>query len=361
MAKLSFKSMTGRLRRGASCGFSLVEMLVSVAILVIILGVIFGLTQQTAKVYKSTGGQIEAFRSARNAFETMTRNLSLATLNNYYDYVDASTGKTRADFIRDGSNLSSFNPSTYARTSDMHFVSGWYTKTSGLYSNQITHSVFFQAPRGYTSTTSFSSLENLVNACGYYIEYKSDSGQPNFVSTTPVYRYRLMEFIQPSESLTVYTQSGTGWFTTALDPTLTPSPPVHQLAPNIIALIINPKSSSADASSLGAGDPIGSKITDFQYNSRTNTSPTIHNQLPPILEIVMVAIDEASAARLLPNTSTPPTVIQTALTTNSRFQILANLDSDLADLGADLSKNKITYRVFRTLVPLRNSKWSNEK
>ena len=345
-----------RRREPHRTGFSLVEMLIAMAILTIILGILFAMTQQTAKMYKSTGGQIEAFRSARNAFESMTRNLSLTTLNNYYDYVDA-IGTTRAQAIA-ASTTSSFTPTTYGRVSDLHFVSGWYNASSALYSKQVTHSVFFQAPLGFTTTSTLNSLENLLNACGYYIEYRSDSNQPGFVSANPVYRYRLMEFIQPSESMTVYSTTDTSWFTSPLGAT-SPPPPVHQLASNIIALIVLPRSTSADAAASGASDPIKSVITNYQYNTRANTAAAIHNQLPPIVEVVMVAIDEASASKL-PNTAAQPTVIQTALTTGNRFQTAASLDTDLSALLDSLTANHITYRVFRTLVPLRNSKWSTQ-
>lgn len=330
-------------------------MLVSIVILAIILGVIFGVAQLTARVNKNVGGQTEAFRSARNAFESMTRNLSLATLNNYYDYVDA-TGATRGQAIQ-ANNANSFTPTGYARSSDLHFVSGWYSSGGGLYSKQVTHSCFFQAPLGYTAVGYLNNLENMLNACGYYIEYRNDPNEPSFVSSTAVYRYRLMEFIQPAESLTVYTTADTSWFT---QPLQTASPPVHQLAQNIIALIILPRSTSADTSGSGGVDPITNAVSNYIYDTRANTSVVIHNQLPPIVEVAMVAVDEASFSRLLPNTATPPNVIQTALTTNGRFQTASNLDSDLTGLESDLATHHINYRVFRTLVPLRNSKWSTQ-
>lgn len=353
--KPSTKSLFIRRFNAGGHGFTLLEMLVAVTVLTIIMGIIFVMIQQTAKIYKQTGGQIEAFRSARNAFESITRNLSLATLNNYYDYVDSS-GMTRSQAIAAGTT-STFTPTTYARTSDLHFVSGWYSSTSALYPQQVTHSVFFQAPLGYTTSSSLNGLENVLNACGYYIEYRADTDEPGFVSSTPIYRYRLMEFIQPSENLSVYFTTNTAWFTT---PLATASPPVHQLASNVIALLILPRSTSADAAAAGVADPITSVITNYEYDSRANTAVTIHNQLPPIVEVAMVAIDEVSAARLQPNTASPPSVIQTALTTGNRFQTAANLDSDLSALEKDLSDSHINYRVFRTLVPLHNSKWSTQ-
>lgn len=329
-------------------GFTLIEMMVSVTILTIIMGVIFTLTQQTAKVYKDTSGQMESFSAARAAFESMTRNLSLATLNNYYDYVN-SAGVTRSQAIRAGT-ANSFSPTTYGRSSDLHFVSG-----PGFWTRQITHSVFFQSPLGYVTTSGLNQLENLLNSCGYYIEYRSDTGKPSFVPSPAVYRYCLMEFIQPADQMSVYTSTGTSWFTGPLGST---TPPVHQIAPNIIGLVIRPRSSSGDSGG-GAADPIANTVTDYLYDTRANMAPVIHNQLPPILEVVIVAIDEASATRF-PNVATPPAEIQTALTANHRFEFSADLETDLHDLETDLTGQHISFRTFRTLVPLRNSKWSNQ-
>lgn len=329
--------------------FTILEMMMTVAILTIIMAVIFTLTQQTAKVYKDTSGQMETFRAARNAFESMTRTLSLATLNNYYDYVD-SNGVTRAQAIQAGSTKT-FNPTAYGRTSDLHFVSG-----GGLYPKQVTHSVFFQSPLGYAASTSFDSLENLLNACGYYIEFMPDIAKPSFVASPAQHRYCLMEFIQPAESMKVYSTVDTSWFTLPLN---SASPPVHMLAPNVIALLIRPRSSSADAVTPGA-DPISTAMTGYACDTRANLAPAIHNQLPPILEVALIAIDEASAVRLLPNTSTEPPIIQEALTKDQRFTDPDDLDIDLNDLQGDLNTSRLNYRVFRTLVPMRNSKWSSQ-
>ncbi|PTY06082.1 prepilin-type cleavage/methylation domain-containing protein [Verrucomicrobia bacterium LW23] len=340
----------------SSRAFSLVELQVSLVIFLLLLGLLFGLTQQTTQVFRTTSGQMEAFRSARAAFETITRNLSLATLNNYYDYVDA-TGRTRAEVIQggDATLASSFSPATYGRVSDMHFVCGRQGGGTTLYTRQITHSVFFQAPLGFSQAGALSTLENMVNACGYYVEYSADTSQPGFVASAPVYRYRLMEFMQPAEQLSVFSSGGTSWFTDALSGA---TPPVHQVAPNIIALLFLPRSSSAD--SAASSDPILTAIPDFIYDSRASLNSAVHHQLPPLVEVVMVAIDEASATRFATANATPPTVIQNALTASGRFQTASRLEADLRDLERDLTDQRITFRTFRTIVPMRNSKWSRQ-
>lgn len=321
----------------------------TIAILAIMMGLIFTLTRQTAQVYKDTSGQMEAFRSARNAFESMTRTLSLATLNNYYDYVDSS-GVTRAQAIQAGTTKT-FRPSSYDRISDLHFVSG-----GGLHAPQVTHSVFFQSPLGYAPNPAFDGLENLLNVCGYYVEYAADTAKPDFVSTRSLHRYCLMELIQPADSMKVYSTLDRSWFTLPLQ---SGTPPVHMLAPNVIALLIRPRSSNADVGAPG-NDPIAEAMTGYTYDSRANLAPSIHHQLPPILEVALVAIDEASAARLLPNISSQPPIIAEALASDGRFTEPENLDADLTDLQSDLNASRLNYRLFRTLVPMRNSKWSSQ-
>ncbi len=122
------------------------DLLVSTVILAIILVVIFSITQQTGRVWKSSQAKIESFQSARAAFESLTRKLSQATLNGYYDYFDAN-GRTPKDPSYDG------KPARYGRQSDLHFISG-----PGLLTHpaQVSHAVFFQAPLGYSNATNWS-------------------------------------------------------------------------------------------------------------------------------------------------------------------------------------------------------------
>ena len=344
-----------RARHPTKGSFTLVEMLVAVAVLAIILAIVFTMTQQAADIFKKTSGQMEAFRSARNAFETMTRQISLATLNNYYDYLDASGAPLTS------ANSTNFAPASYALTSNLHFVSGKSLLTTPP---QVTQSLFFQAPLGYTTTGTYQGLGNLLNAVGYYIEY-STNAPPNFLSSSSAnYRYRLMEFLQPTESMTVYTTSlaastANNWFTV---PLATPPAPVHLLADNIIALIILPRNSLGDSSSARL-------TTDYEYDTRalTGTPPTPLNQLPPIVEVVMVAIDEASASRLAHSAvaGTQPSEITTALA--GLFQKPSTtasisddqLTADIKTLGDRLSGSHIRFLVFQTNVPLRGSKLNN--
>lgn len=307
------------------------------AVFAMIMVVIFGLTQQAGNAWRSTSSKIEAFQSARAAFEMITETLSQATLNPYYDYADAS-GNSRSSLIATSGTAANFVPATYTRFSDLHFVSG-----KSLLPSQITHSIFFQTPSGYSASSSFQQMDTLLNACGFYIVFDKDPSRPAFLTTPERYRFRLFEFIQPSEQLSVFASStGNAWFTA---PATGASPPRAQIADNIIALIILPKASEADSAT-----PLASL---YEYDSRDATKPGNLNQLPPLVEVALVAIDEPSAKRLENGSAQPD------FGTAGLFQQASSLDTDLKTLENTLIGKRLNYRIFRTTVPLRGSKWSS--
>lgn len=321
--------------------FTLVELMVAMAVFVMILLVILGITQTTSKAWSGARSKVDAFQSARLAFENISRTLSQATLNTYYDYFDASGAR------RTTNNAASFIPATYGRQSELHFVSG---KTN--VPSQVTHSVFFQTPSGYATDIQYQTMGTLLNACGFYVVHTNDILRPPFLSSLPnaptnETRYRLMQFLQPSEQMTVYNSTGSAWFTSALGGS---SPPIDQLAANIIALVVLPRKSTEDAAQPSSG----LLATNYEYDSRAAgsgaTQSATQNQLPPLVEIVLVAVDERSARRLEDEHLQVPSLFT---------QDSQKLDADLANLENFLNQNRLVYRVFRTTVALHNSKWSS--
>lgn len=336
--------------------FTLVEMMVASVILSVILLLVFSITQQTGDAWKNSAAKIEYFQGARAAFETMTRRISRATLNTYYDYFD-SNFKRRADYAGDAAALGSFLPYRYGRHSDLHFISG-----KSIAPNQITHSVFFQAPTGYSGEDDYKGLDAALNATGYFVEYAKDNYKPTFLNAQPKYRYRLMQMTQPTEQLSIFSSSSDprGWFTGPLgkstDPYSANPRPVYEVAENIVALIVHPKRSERE---IAAGLP--ELTTDFEYDSRTTQSwgatarqPLTQHQLPPLLEIILVAVDEQSFVRLnAAGTSAD-------LGQSAWFKTTAALESDLKEFTDKLSDPtlKLKYQIFRSEVPIRSAKWS---
>ncbi|HEY0256386.1 MAG TPA: Verru_Chthon cassette protein C [Candidatus Methylacidiphilales bacterium] len=362
--------------KGKRRGFTLVEMLVATAILVIIVGILFGMTQEMSKVWTSSAGKIEAFRTSRGAFDALTRTLSQATLNTYYDYFDSS-----------GVSASSpgFNgrPFSYGRQSDLQFVSGQgnllLTGLTGY--NVVSHAVFFTAPLGMTTTSNYVSLNTLLNACGFYVVYGPDSVRPNFLPATPRYRYRLMQFVQASDALSIYVAGNKGtpqWYLPPVQADFggTPATSNFVLAENVIALILLPKLAAQDEiwaeTNYSISSPLGTALApNYSYDSSKvgqggavnpstgqSQAPMLNslNQLPPVIQVTMVTLDESSAVKLGNTTAAPNARL--GLTT-SLFTQAQNYKADLKSLTDTLSAGHLNYRVFQTDVALRAAKWSS--
>ena len=423
--------------------FTLVELLVATVVLLIILLMLVAMVNQTSTIWRSTTSKVEQFRSARTAFESVTRQLGQATLNPYYDYARNKKGYSIQ----------------YVRQSDLRFIVGscgdLYAPSS---SNKAPvsgpgHAVFFQAPIGFVSddpetqdtaaSTSgspqylYSEMDNVLNTWGYFTEYGSDysyrpaflnTASGNFVPPTERYRYRLMEFMVPSDRMTLYQKTsapptasggdydsngyyiGHEWFDSFLQlPTTSPSTsinatsttpvrPAHLLAENIIMFVLAPQLSAVDQASLPSGYSLA---PSYSYDS-TQTNPQLannptdknalatdpKNQLPPVVQVTMVAIDEPSAARLEANTSLKSTMqgllgvnggtarwfsassTKTGAAGDAQTGTSAsNYNSDLTSttqsngtpgLQPYLTNNHIAYRTFTTTISLRAAKWSRD-
>lgn len=319
-------------------GFTLLELTASAAVFSVILLVIFVITQSTGNAWRKSRSSIEAFQGARIAFETMTSLLGQATLNTYYDYFD---GQGRS------SGTSGFaGPQYYGRQSDLHFISG---KT--LLRDQVTHAAFFQVPFGYVNRSDprFRYLHSLLNVCGFYVYHGPDPVRPDFLQTLPhpppnPSRYRLMQLLQPGENMSVYSVStnSAAWFRDVAESS---DPPVQQLAENVVALVFLPRQSVEETSALAP---------DYEYDSRAGTpgavQPLTQHQLPPLMEVVLIAVDEVSAQRIEEQRITLPQLFE---------KDSAKLDEQLKEFETFLVGHGLIYRLFRAIVPLHNSKWSS--
>lgn len=341
------------------------------------------IVKQTSSIWSSTHSKIDQFREARDGFESMTRRVSQCTLNTYLDY------------LRDSSGNPVLTGSSYIRQSELRFLSG-PGLIDGYATPTYTHAIFFQAPIGMTDdATNYGGLQNLLNTWGYFIEFSDDSTfRPPFVHTPVKSRFRLMEFMQPAEAMTLYAHtSGTNgytgytgheWYTDALGTT---APPVHVIADNVIALVILSRLSPNDLDSNGTPFAQSAIAPNYLYDTSgigaaasggaNAAALNSKNQLPPIVQITMVAIDEPSSVRM-----SPPVLSELQARLNSANGVFcgnAPYDADnlgkylqrdavnYPDIGQDpsleafLIKNKITYWIFTTNVSIKGAKWSREQ
>lgn len=380
----------------SSPAFTIVEMLVSTAILGMLMVLLLSTVDQTQRVWLRSSNKVSQFQASRTAFEALTRNLSQATLNTNYGYeTDPKTG----------------DPTFYRRESDLHFISGKAARQKLLGTDEKTfptHAVFFQAPLGWTSEAAdgssndlkkYRALNNLLSAVGYYVKWGRDESLPAFLVGHPEvvpdrYRYRLMEVVQPAESLGIFLNANampgtpykktTDWVQIALGTLKRPDESGKEacsrvLADNIVALVLLPKLAEQDRPSLTRLD----LAPNYNYDTRPSADDgtpkdtdkfdsvdkkQVH-QLPPIMQVTMVAIDEATAIRqqqLLGQTAPD--------FTESLFNAVSNEDDFRRDLGEPVSPAagsllyrlqnpttpglKISYRVYTSDVVIRGAKWS---
>ena len=183
-------------------------------------------------------------------------------------------------------------------------------------------------------------------------------------------------------------------------------PSVRVLAENIVALVIMPKLSKSDEDNLKAANSPYQLCPYYIYDSSLTSNPGVSatgsaaatinpkNQLPPIIQVTMVAVDERSAKRLdekygtgpngtgqgspymgLDKAGNPLGVTFTNLFTDqstgpgtagsghpaggtARHQRDRRPRSDLNSLQQILIHEKLTYRIFTSNVTIRGAKWS---
>jgi uncharacterized protein (TIGR02599 family) len=349
-----------------TAGFTLIEVLVAASIVVVLMGVLLGMTDQTQRLMSSTSGKVEQFQGSRVGFEAMTRRLSQATLNTFWEYDNPA------------------KPTKYLRSAELRFVSGvtaTLAKGSGDGKIRPGHCVFFHAPNGLVDDQKkYGALDNLINVWGYFLEVGTDEDTiPPFLrgEIPEKKRFRLMEFMQPSEQLKTYqfqANTSNDWFAPMVTGT---NRPVRVLAENVIGLFILPRLSRADEElwmrekgsktlpvlapryAYNSNDPVV-KVSDPILNPR--------NQLPPVVQVVMVAIDEPSARKLEDRYGSDPYL---GLNYATQFRDPAKLednpatsevgDGDLSFLEKLLSEKGASYRIFSTNVSIRGAKWSRSQ
>jgi uncharacterized protein (TIGR02599 family) len=211
-----------------------------------------------------------------------------------------------------------------------------------------------------------------------------------------------MELIQPAEDLGVYDKSWyaggkfteaprtTEWIQRALGKSsgatstarLNANSYIHSLAENVVALVFLPKLAEQDR----RGDKNKLELApEYDYDTRPSKDGKAipqkdlsgfqrsqFNQLPPIVQVVMVAIDEGSAMRYAAISEDAPNW------TSGLFEKV-NTESDLQDdlgdpqnpepnsligrlvnSGNDPGVPKMNYRIYSTDVVIRGAKWTTK-
>jgi len=377
------------------------EVMVAMSILIVMMLIVVQIIRSTSQIWTSSGNKINAFQGARAAFETMTRNLSQATLQTYYGYADLNGNPVpliNPSFLLPNGGAPPV-PAYYLRASELHFVSD---QAASLFSvagvtpplTTLGDAVFFQAPSGLVNDQSYRFTDSLLNIYGYYVEYVQEV-QPQSIAVSAAgqetsYRYRLMEAVEPAEKNSIYQSTlevnpatqlpvynyDLKWIQNmGLSGTASPA---HVLADNIIVFAILPKLSASDEATYGVLSPnyaYDSRSWETGYtgksqkatattlanpNAAASTLPNaVRNQLPPVVEVVMVAIDETAANRLALKYKATPPFSTGEYSLSGLFTDGTKLQQDLATVETRLQGWGINYRVFQTEVSLQAANWSN--
>jgi uncharacterized protein (TIGR02599 family) len=385
-----------RLLQGAA--FTLIELLVSITFLVILMLVVTQVIGIVQRTWVRANSRVSQFREARRAFDTITRNLSQATLNTYWT---TSLQQISSDAL--GGAIQS--PTNYKRQSELHFICGPTSQilpqASG--NNYPGHAVFFQAPLGMVrfdtlGTVNTANLTNLLCGRGYFVELGSDiSYRPNFLSQEPFLtsvpvksRLRLMEYSPTAEMNRIYdsayrTNPGDirQWYQNPASGALASEVQTGKdtsastgryftrpIAENILALIISPQMENTSASGTMAAS-VYAIAPNYLYDSALVGSATTSTSsqgtqylLPPLLKITMIALDERSGDFM---SATTNTAVQSKV-----LQGLSGLFNSASSYTADLEGTpdspgalktlllgaKLNYRVFTTTIALRQARWS---
>jgi uncharacterized protein (TIGR02599 family) len=348
--------MKNRNQPSRAKGFSLIEMMVSMSILSVLMLMLTVLLDQVQKSWRYSESRISQFREARVAFDLMTKNIGQASLNTYWNLKDDDK-----DGLFDG----------YYRTSELHFIA-LDADTLGGSANQkpVGQGVFFQAPLGFSGQ--YRNLNNLFNGRGYFVAFGSDKKfKPSFVDSEDRYRFRLMEFRPPAEDNQIF-EDGRGerekgesqifdaWFKQSLGGIGEGDFESHlnPIAENILTLVISPRD-SLEVSSASRKATYSRIAPNYRFDSNSSEEgfSEFSQQVPPLVRVTMVAIDEAAAVRYSDSGGTMPAELMAPL--SGLFKNTDSYNDDIQRLTDALNELKVSHKVFSSMVMLRSAKWSS--
>ncbi len=353
-------------------GFSLMEVLLSTAILAIIMVGLMTAMGTVQRTFVTSRGKTHEFREARQAFELLTRTLSQATLNTYWDYYYAGTKSNVPPAT--GSSA----PSGYVRQSELQFLVG---AAADLVSKKATpathpgHAIYFQVPAGLMADG--RSAGTLLNARGYAVRFGSDEeNRPPFLREYDIathWRYQLVEYRPPSERSEgggsiqqgnmIYAKPTT-WFQEDADSN------TRVVADNILLLLFSAR--VADSVASATKQSPWHIAPQYRYNSLDTDNSTAgidsvrvsadgkvyqgtQHLLPPTVMVTLVVAEETSFQRWINGRQNHEVDILTEA--GAPFAEASRYEHDIDMLKAYLNRQKLNYRVFSTSVALRNARW----
>jgi len=358
-------------------GFTLVELLLAVSILAILVTLLADAMVLTQNTMTRATGHVTEFQEARSGLDAISNTVADAVMDGYWAY-----------------KMTGGSPTSYERTSDHHFILGNGTDLIGA-SAEAGQAVFFQAPMGFagtftetgsakgTASLGLEQLHHLVNCWGFYVSYGDDlTERPGFLQTgDPLLtnptrpRFRLMQYAQPAEESVLYQHAfglnaktsksqALNWYKADLAAKSRP------VAENILALILVPSSVNVITADAAKGytnaiiepDPAYSYDSRaFQWGSTDPVSISRRHQLPPTVQITMIATNEKSYDKFVQQSGGDQKAAEAVRKImTGRFASYDKFQGDLTAVEAGLDAIKLHHRTLTTTVTLRSSKWITE-
>ena len=313
-------------------GFSILELLLSVALLSILMLVMGQVLSNSTEAWKRGRSKITRFQQARQAFETLQQRLASANLATYWDYEYDPTAPTL--------------PTRYRLRSDLTFRCG--TAHSLLSPPDLGklqgHALIFSAPLGADQEPRMERFRSVMNLCGFYVGHVKSPDLPpraEEFGLTQQTQFGLFEFSQPM-SLPALLGASTG-------PVVLPVTDSRLVAENVILLILLPW-----VINEGAADSPIIPAPDFQYDASLH-----EHQLPAALRVIMVAMDDDSADWITA-VGKADQLIPSGLFENATSAV--QISSDLRQLEAHLNHGlarRITHHIFDTTLSMQPSRWES--
>ncbi len=338
-------------------------------VLAIFLALMVTLTTGVQNLWRQGSDRSTTFSNAQAGMVTLRQTIAQATLHTYFDY-PADDGEGNAENLSENAGR---QPS-----SALHFISGPVAQvmsntgavSSSGKASPVTHAIFFQAPLGYTAPDSdYYGLSGLLNTTGFYIVYGPDSDyDPEFrpaQTTDDMLRYRLMQVLVPTEEMGVIDSTSQAGYNRQWLDDIDVRPQggrTHVVAENIVALVILPKlpvEYDLEGDDLAPQYLYDSRswLTESPANPKTppetglDLELAVKDSLPPMIELILVAVDETSVRRAQEDDSLSPR----SLKLNELFQDAGKIEEDLNTLKARLTQADANHRVLRSEIGLPNA------
>ena len=264
-------------------GWTLIEVLVSTSILAVLVVVMAEGLNTTQRSLLASRSAAERLQVTESATRMLSQQLSQATL------------QTRASY---DTALNRVVPA-----SDLHFVCGPAAELMSGVPGVCGDAVFFQRPGNE------GSLQRALYACGFFVQYGGDDAwRPSGFTTVPAQkRFRLLQFHQPAGSLTLFQPSSVmgepsrlsqltsrsdlyQWFDQPINDTARFKSCVSVVAENVLAMIVQTS-------------PLAQRCHDtrrYQWEAGSTEAALSRNQMPDVMEVTLVMVDETGWARLAP-------------------------------------------------------------